>query len=190
MIVFAKLVDCYSIYQDHLELETFATLAGVPVSEVVIPLDLGDIALKLEKERILASGTFVEFSRYGFSSVWKAFSNWQYYQNNVSLLGYMLLGLHMDRLGAISDVEVRDHIAKNLCRGCWGSAWPRPWGFGLYNVLMPIEVLAIVLLVYPLQLIASRLWINRFRFGPCEWLWRTMTYGKLPPMRLPHITIP
>jgi uncharacterized protein len=41
----------------------------------------------------------------------------------------------------------------------------------------------IVLLVYPLQVIASRWWISHFRFGPCEWLWRSMTYGKLPPMR-------
>ncbi len=64
-----------------------------------------------------------------------------------------------------------------------------PWGFGLYSILMPFEALIIVLLVYSLQVVASRWWIIRFRFGPCEWLWRSMTYGKLPPMRLKRTTI-
>jgi uncharacterized protein len=64
-----------------------------------------------------------------------------------------------------------------------------PWGFGLYSILMPFEGLIIVLLVYSLQVVASRWWITRFRFGPCEWMWRSMTYGKLPPMRLQRVTI-
>jgi len=58
-----------------------------------------------------------------------------------------------------------------------------PWGFGLYGSLMPFEGLVIVLLVYPIQVIASRWWIGHFRFGPCEWIWRSMTYGKFPSMR-------
>ncbi|MEW6252725.1 MAG: DUF418 domain-containing protein, partial [Planctomycetota bacterium] len=27
-------------------------------------------------------------------------------------------------------------------------------------------------------------WLRRFRFGPLEWLWRTLTYGRPQPMRL------
>ncbi|MFW5653474.1 MAG: DUF418 domain-containing protein, partial [Planctomycetota bacterium] len=26
-------------------------------------------------------------------------------------------------------------------------------------------------------------WLRRFRYGPAEWLWRSMTYGELQPMR-------
>ena len=63
------------------------------------------------------------------------------------------------------------------------------WGFGLYNKLMPLEGLLIVLLVYPLQVIASGWWMRHYRFGPCEWLWRSMTYGKLPPMRLKEVPL-
>ena len=34
------------------------------------------------------------------------------------------------------------------------------------------------------QMAASRWWLRRYRFGPAEWLWRTLTYGQAPPMRI------
>jgi uncharacterized protein len=30
----------------------------------------------------------------------------------------------------------------------------------------------------------SRWWVKRFQFGPVEWLWRSLIYGRLQPMRL------
>lgn len=33
---------------------------------------------------------------------------------------------------------------------------------------------------YALQMVFSRWWLSRFAHGPAEWLWRTLTYGKLP----------
>jgi uncharacterized protein len=32
-------------------------------------------------------------------------------------------------------------------------------------------------------LIVSPIWLQSFRFGPAEWLWRTLTYGRAQPMR-------
>jgi len=32
------------------------------------------------------------------------------------------------------------------------------------------------------QLIGSPIWLRSFRFGPAEWLWRTLTYGRVQPM--------
>jgi uncharacterized protein len=40
------------------------------------------------------------------------------------------------------------------------------------------------LLIFTLQIVYSRWWLARFRFGPCEWLWRSLTYGKRQPMRV------
>ena len=34
------------------------------------------------------------------------------------------------------------------------------------------------------QVALSVFWIGRFRFGPAEWLWRSLTYRRLQPMRL------
>jgi uncharacterized protein len=37
------------------------------------------------------------------------------------------------------------------------------------------------------QLIASPIWLRHFRFGPLEWLWRSLTYVEIQPMRRqPH----
>ena len=34
------------------------------------------------------------------------------------------------------------------------------------------------------QLIVSPIWLKQFRFGPAEWLWRSLTYWRLQPMRV------
>jgi len=37
--------------------------------------------------------------------------------------------------------------------------------------------------LFILQVLFSRAWLKRFRFGPFEWLWRSLTYWNLQPMR-------
>jgi uncharacterized protein len=55
------------------------------------------------------------------------------------------------------------------------------FGFGLFGKLDSATGLAIVLAVYAAQVFASRWWLDRFRFGPIEWLWRALMYGRAPP---------
>ena len=43
--------------------------------------------------------------------------------------------------------------------------------------------LLIVVAIWIVQLIVSPIWLQSFRFGPAEWLWRTLTYGRVQPMR-------
>jgi uncharacterized protein len=60
------------------------------------------------------------------------------------------------------------------------------YGIGL-GLLGKIGATACVLLgifVYCLQILFSRWWLSRWAFGPMEWLWRSLTYGRLQPMRL------
>jgi len=47
--------------------------------------------------------------------------------------------------------------------------------------LGPIALLALA--GYVVQLVLARLWLSRFRFGPAEWLWRSLTYWKVQPFR-------
>ena len=55
-------------------------------------------------------------------------------------------------------------------------------GLGLGGTMGPTLYLPIGLAVYALQVVASRFWLDRFRFGPLEWLWRMLTYGKWVPL--------
>jgi uncharacterized membrane protein YeiB len=61
-------------------------------------------------------------------------------------------------------------------------------GLGYFGKIGPRWLPLIVLAVYFLELLWSTYWMKRFRFGPAEWLWRTLTYGKRQPMRFTATT--
>jgi uncharacterized protein len=58
------------------------------------------------------------------------------------------------------------------------------YGFALFGQVSRATQMAIVVAVWLLLLIVSPIWIGHFRFGPAEWLWRTLTYFKRQPLRL------
>ena len=57
-------------------------------------------------------------------------------------------------------------------------------GFGLFGRVDRVGQIAIVAAVTILQLGIAPLWLARFRFGPLEWLWRSLTYWRAQPMRV------
>ena len=57
------------------------------------------------------------------------------------------------------------------------------YGFGKYNQLYFHQLYYVVFAVWIFQLIFSSIWLWYFRFGPFEWLWRSLTYWKKQPMR-------
>jgi uncharacterized protein len=59
----------------------------------------------------------------------------------------------------------------------------RHWAGGLWGELDRIELLVVVLGVWLLILAWSQPWLERYRYGPLEWLWRCLTYWRLFPMR-------
>src|SRR6056297_233971 len=56
-------------------------------------------------------------------------------------------------------------------------------GFDQYGQLGPSEAMLVVVGVWGVLLIVCPLWLRAFRFGPVEWLWRTLTYGRGQPLR-------
>jgi uncharacterized protein len=58
------------------------------------------------------------------------------------------------------------------------------YGFGYYNKLRFHQLYYVVFAVWILQLIYSTIWLRYFRFGPFEWLWRSLTYWKKQPMKI------
>jgi uncharacterized protein len=57
------------------------------------------------------------------------------------------------------------------------------YGFGLFGKLSVSAALGLGIMVYIAQVFASRWWLTHFNFGPVEWLWRTLMYGQMQPMR-------
>jgi len=60
------------------------------------------------------------------------------------------------------------------------------YGFGLFGRLDPTTAALIGFVFYGGQLWFSKWWLNQYRFGPFEWLWRSLTYGRRQPMRQRH----
>jgi uncharacterized protein len=58
------------------------------------------------------------------------------------------------------------------------------YGLGLFAKFNRFELMFFVLGMWIIQLIVSPLWLKHFRFGPAEWLWRSLTYKKKQKMRV------
>ena len=49
------------------------------------------------------------------------------------------------------------------------------YGFGLFGQINRTGLAAIVLTIWAAQLLISPIWLKYFRYGPAEWLWRSLT---------------
>jgi len=237
------------------------SITGVPLNSPT-PDTIHDLV-----DATLPTGSFAEIALVELRHTWVEFTSLQYYLGDLDILGLMLLGLCVGRIGAIWDRTVQISLAKRyvwwllgigFACGALGMAmsqfglgddnsihysvvsglltWPlgmpvlglgyaatvvllmdkekwrtrlRPfapigrmaltnylftgfvaafisfqWGLGLYGKVFPAAGLIIVAGLLPIQMIASRMWMKRFAFGPFEWLWRFWTHGKAPPMRI------
>ena len=56
-------------------------------------------------------------------------------------------------------------------------------GFGLFGRLEYHQLFYVVAAVWFVQIIWSHIWLRYFRFGPLEWLWRSLTYWKRQPIK-------
>jgi uncharacterized protein len=83
------------------------------------------------------------------------------------------------RFAAVGQMALTNYLMQSfLC-----TLYFNGWGFGQYATLERAETYVVVAIVWALELIWSPLWLSRFRFGPAEWVWRSLTYWKTQPMR-------
>ena len=83
------------------------------------------------------------------------------------------------RMAAVGQMALTNYLMQSII--CvlifWGV------GFELFGKLERTQQIYIVLIIWLAQMFWSKPWLKRFRFGPFEWLWRSLTYGKKQPMR-------
>lgn len=85
----------------------------------------------------------------------------------------------MRTLAATGQMALTNYLSQSvICMFLFTGA-----GLALYGHLERHELYYVVVAIWVVQLIWSSLWLRRFRFGPVEWLWRSLTYWKKQPMR-------
>jgi len=57
------------------------------------------------------------------------------------------------------------------------------FGLGFYGQIGPALGLLLALAIFVVQVYLSKLWLQRFQYGPVEWLWKSLTYGKFFKMK-------
>jgi len=83
------------------------------------------------------------------------------------------------RFAAVGRAAFTNYLGTSLI----GTAVFYGWGLELYGQVSRAEAWLLVPLVWMLMLLWSKPWLDRFNYGPFEWLWRSLSRGKLQPMR-------
>ena len=99
----------------------------------------------------------------GIALLWQR-AGWQRWLRPLAAMGRM----------ALTNYLLQSVIATLLFYG---------YGLGLARRVSPSLALVIAAAILAGQVLISGWWMRRYRFGPAEWLWRTLTYGARQPLR-------
>jgi uncharacterized protein len=83
------------------------------------------------------------------------------------------------RLAAVGQMALTNYLLHSVA----ASVLFLGWGIGLAGRFDYAAQLLIVVAMWTVQLVMSPIWLQHFRYGPAEWLWRSLTYGRVQPMR-------
>ena len=83
-------------------------------------------------------------------------------------------------LAAAGRMALTNYLLIALLAGVFAPAY----GFGVWKQVGPTLSAMLAVAIYAALMLLSTWWLRHFRYGPAEWLWRTLTYSKLQPLRL------
>ena len=84
-----------------------------------------------------------------------------------------------DRLAAAGRMAFSNYLGTSIVCTLFFNGY----GLGWYGWLERWQTLFVVVAVWTLMLLWSKPWLDRFAYGPFEWLWRSAARGKFQPMR-------
>lgn len=155
---------------------------------MLIGLGVGLILVGVGVARQLADGFTFASSRFSMTY------QFNYWGSVLVSLGYIgAIGLItqtgiwqnlQDRLAAVGRMALTNYLLHTIIATTifYGH------GFGLFGEVSHVGQIGVVLAIWIFQLIISPIWLSRFRFGPFEWAWRTLTYWKPQALRLKQPT--
>ena len=136
----------------------------------------------------LALAVFVQSEAYTPIATNAAFFGWSMAPRLMMVLGLAALmveysksasGWLAQRISAAGRVAFTNYLGTSIVM----MVVFQGWGIGLYGQLNRPLLYLVTLLAWCLMLAWSKPWLERYRYGPLEWLWRCLTYRKLFPLR-------
>jgi uncharacterized protein len=115
-------------------------------------------------------------------------AQWNYWGSILVSLGYIGLLLTLWKSGAVRALTGRLSVVGRMAFSCYifetliSTLVFYGHGLGLFGTVNRVEQMLFTAGVWAVMLIAAPLWLSRFRYGPLEWVWRSLTYGRLEPL--------
>ncbi len=134
-------------------------------------------------------GAMVVMTNYDKITSIAAFFIWSAIPRKMLTIGYaavlMLVIAHYANSGFISRVAATGQAAftNYLGTSIVMTTIFYGYGFGLFGTIGRIELWAFVIGAWVVMLVWSKPWLKRFRYGPLEWLWRSLARMKIQPLR-------
>lgn len=97
----------------------------------------------------------------------------------VLVLLFTARGRASERIAAVGRAAFTNYLGTSMLMGAVFAGW----GLGLFARLSRAELYLLAPLVWAIMLAWSQPWLVRFRFGPLEWVWRSMARGAVQPLR-------
>ncbi len=120
------------------------------------------------------------FEAYSFGQILNQLDGYAGALGYAGLVGLIVrAGAKLRPVAAVGRMAFTNYIACSLI----GTTLAYGHGGALFGALTNLELMGVVAAVWLAMLIWSPLWLAVFRFGPLEWLWRSLTYGKVQPFR-------
>ncbi len=74
----------------------------------------------------------------------------------------------------------RTALTNYFLQSVLGTALFYGWGLGLLGEIRHIQAILMAIVIISIQVLVSKWWLSKFRYGPLEWIWRVSTYGRIP----------
>ncbi|MDJ0978915.1 MAG: DUF418 domain-containing protein [Erythrobacter sp.] len=135
----------------------------------------------------LALGLFVQSVGFSYGAGTAAFMGWSMVPRLMMVLGLAALlveysktatGWLAERISAAGRAAFTNYLGTSIVMMLVFQGW----GLGLFGELNRPQLYLVTALTCGLMLAWSKPWLDRFRYGPLEWLWRCLTYRRLFPM--------
>ena len=160
---------------------------GFYVSMVILGLAIGLPVVSWGVVQNFANNWTMEFSKFGPGA---QPNYWGSLFVSAAYIGLLMLFARTRALSWLQDALAavgRTALTNYLLQTFLATAIFYGHGLGLFGSVERVGQIGIVAAIWAVQLVVSPLWLRYYRFGPFEWLWRSLSYWRFQPMGSPSL---